>query len=779
MSDGWYVRKGTKTLGPLTETEVRNVLDLGRISAETPVRRGTDGPWTPAGQALADATSQRALVKSESKSRFPVAIAAFVGLAVLVTGLWVVFQGRRELRPAIAAASSEDGIKSSDDATTKPAIESPAEPIIPAPTPVKPRQTLIATRPSEPKSNASVTSVPRDRAPLKTPPVATTKNPSLPNVSHPPQQKMSLAKVAPVTVPKSPVTETDLRALETMARRSSTAKDALALHQVFRATRTIPPALENLFQANLQVWEDRARQDLVRLGDRWVAAAEAARVHDEAAQLFQQAYEMTKNLDLDEAGRTLERASRVDPNAIAADFTLGILNSISPPKSRNPQAAAQHFQVVLQRIPGYVPALNNLALVEVREEKYADAVRHLQEAAARAPACEEVTQNLGRFINEAQLGRLHPDPSVLSEATDFYSQVATTKPGSPAEAKHGWRYMPLVAPKEERAGLSRFQAPEADPTSVAAQGTGVVVAPHYVLTCRHVVDNLALGRADKVELIDPTDTNHQRRLPAIPVEVCQDDDLCLLRCDALEVPPVALAGQMPLRGSEVLLIGFPKGGGFGRGLKTARGIVTALPGDVAQLPGPKWFDFSHQLWSDATSNPGASGGAFCDDHGNVVAIQSTGDRVVEEPSIAKYVGGVPAPNAAAFLRHSLPNFAHPPVGGTSLRWRDVDAKVNPSIVLVLVGYRKVAMVISEKPDPSGLARVTRQGQADVYDDRICTVCNGAVRIRCRAPGCPSNETAKPDAVTNTKSVRRICPACLGTGYVRCPQCSVGIDPLLR
>jgi hypothetical protein len=509
-----------------------------------------------------------------------------------------------------------------------------------------------------------------------------------------------------------------------------------------------------LFQSNLQVWEDRARQDLVRLGDQWVTSADAARVHDEAAQLFQQAYEKTKNLDLDEAGRTLERASRVDPNSIAADFTLGILNSISPPKSRNPQAAAQHFQVVLQRIPGYVPALNNLALVEIREDKYADAVRLLREAADRAPAADEVTQNLGRLVSEAQLGRIHPDPSVLSEATDLYSQVATTKPGSTAEAKHGWRYMALVSPKEER-------------------------APHHVLTCRHVVDDLLLGRADKVELIDSKDINHQRRLPAILVEVCQDDDLCLLRCDLLDVSPIALASRVPARGSEVLLIGFPKGGGFGRGLKTARGVVTMLPGGVAQIGGPKWLDLSRQLWSDATSNPGASGGAFCDDHGNVVAIQSTGDRVVGEPSIAKYVGGVPAPNVTAFLRHSLPNFTRPTVGGTSLKWRDVDAKVSPSIVLVLVGYRKVAMVISEKPDPSGLTRVTRQGPADIYDDRICSVCNGAVRIRCRAPGCPSNETAKPDTVTNAKSARRICPACLGTGYVRCPQCSVGIDPLLR
>ena len=31
MSDDWYVLKGHKTLGPLTESEVRHVLETGRI----------------------------------------------------------------------------------------------------------------------------------------------------------------------------------------------------------------------------------------------------------------------------------------------------------------------------------------------------------------------------------------------------------------------------------------------------------------------------------------------------------------------------------------------------------------------------------------------------------------------------------------------------------------------------------------------------------------------------------------------------------------------------
>jgi S1-C subfamily serine protease len=607
----------------------------------------------------------------------------------------------------------------------------------------------------------------------------------------------AVAKVAPVAlpknVPKAPATQADLRALETMALHSSTAKDALALYTAFSATRPMSPSLEDLFKANLQVWEDRTRQDLVRLGDQWVPAADAAKAHQEAAQLFQQAYAMAKDLDFEGARRTLETASRADSNSIAADFTLGILSSITPPKFRSARAAAKHFQVVLQRIPSYVPGLNNLAIAEIRQGQYAEAVRHWREAADRSPTSEEVIQNLGRLISEARLGRVHPSDSVLSDATNLYSQVVTTKEAASAAQGHGWRYMPLVLPPDEREGLSRLQAPEAESTGSVARGTGFVVAPHYVLTCRHVVDDLMLGRADKIELFDPADANHQRRLPAVCVDVGQEDDLCLLRCDQLNVPPISLADQVPPLDRQVMLIGYPVGSWLGLGLKTTRGTVTALPGDVQPSGGPKWADFSRKLWYDATSSHGTIGGAVCDDRGHVVAIHSTGQRP-DDASTAKYSGGVPAPNAAAFIRNFVPTIprAHAALGSPALKWSDVEAKVGPSIVQVVVGYRKIALVMSGTPEASPLKRAGLR-TADIYDDRFCTVCNGLTRIPCPSPTCPNRgesslngpnnggSSQSPSSGTNTPTsqVRHICPVCLGAGHVRCPQCSVGIDPLLR
>ncbi len=598
--------------------------------------------------------------------------------------------------------------------------------------------------------------------------------------------KAPIVKIAPDVVPHAPATQADLTALESTAVRSSTAKDALALYQQFRATRAIAPAAD-LFNANLQVWEVRADQGLVRLGDQWVAAAVAAKARQEAAQLVQQAYDLTKALNFDEARRTLEAASRVDPNSIAADFSVGILTSISPAKFRSPLTAKRHFEAVLERSPGYLPALNNLALAEIREEKYAEAVGHLREAAEHTPVPEEVVQNVARFLSETQIGRIHPGPPVVAEATELYSRVAATKAGvaSADRPKHGWRYLPFVLPQAEREELARLELPEVEPTAIV-QGTGLVVAPHYVLTCRHVVDDFLLGRADRIEIVDPKDLRQERRLSAVCVAVDEADDLCLLKCDVLNVPPLALAESLSPRGTETLLLDLSEASASGAGWKVTQGLVTAVPGDVARVAVPRGIDFSRLLWSDAVAGHHANGGALCDDHANIIAIQSTSvgseaDARGHDASHAKYAGGVPASLARAFVRSSLPAFAHASLGGPALSWSEVRGKVGPSLVSVVAGYRKVVMMMS-KPDELDLKQSLRLAEG-LYDDHCCTVCNGRARVLCRAPGCkfaPLHDEHVPhDPNAPKPSLRHRCPTCLGTGYVRCPHCSIGIDPLLR
>src|SRR5579862_6765253 len=123
MSDEWYIRKGHKTLGPLTEIEVRHVLDAGRISPDTPVRQGIEGPWNPAGQALAGGKGQRAPAPAKRPLRTPIAIGIVAGLAVIVAIRWVAARvGHRDV-PPVATASAEEATKSIDVAPPESAAE--------------------------------------------------------------------------------------------------------------------------------------------------------------------------------------------------------------------------------------------------------------------------------------------------------------------------------------------------------------------------------------------------------------------------------------------------------------------------------------------------------------------------------------------------------------------------------------------------------------------------------------------------------------------------------
>ena len=267
--------------------------------------------------------------------------------------------------------------------------------------------------------------------------------------------------------------------------------------------------------------------------------------------------------------------------------------------------------------------------------------------------------------------------------------------------------------------------------------------------------------------------------------------MALVKCDQLNVSPISLAPAVPPRGTEILLIGFPGGSDCGFGLKTTRGIITALPGGVAQLPGPAWTDLSRKVWYDAASSHGASGGAVCDDHCNVVAIHTTGYRPDGDPSNAKYAGGVPVMSAVPFIRESVSTFQPRTSNAETLKWPDVDARVSPSIVLIVVGYRKMAIMLAANQPTAASKRDHRHSHIDdLYNDRACTVCNGLGRIRyraCRQGVVDGEVTQNLVARTpfgnwhsqDTVPIEKSCSVCRGTGFVHCPYCANGVDPSIR
>jgi serine/threonine protein kinase len=322
------------------------------------------------------------------------------------------------------------------------------------------RHPLVARRPANPGTAIAAASQPQQAPLLAAIPATQVRNP------------------AAVVVQKVPAKDTDLTALETLARSCLSAKEALALYNNFGATRTMSQTQEEMYKAGVRLWEGRAEQNLARLGETWVPAAEAARAHQEADGLVAQAVAMIKIPNFKEARRTLERASNADPNSIAADFTLGLLDSITSPESRDPLRAAKHFQAVLQRVPGYVPALNNLAIAEIRQGRFSDAVRNLKDAAERSPQSEEVTLNLARFISEARHGRIRLPKLLLAEANRLYAKRVPAKKGAAPERQVGWQHIPFVSSNGKREILPTLNYD--DHVCTSCNGSGRMRCPHCV-----------------------------------------------------------------------------------------------------------------------------------------------------------------------------------------------------------------------------------------------------------------------------------------------------------
>jgi serine protease Do/serine protease DegQ len=139
-------------------------------------------------------------------------------------------------------------------------------------------------------------------------------------------------------------------------------------------------------------------------------------------------------------------------------------------------------------------------------------------------------------------------------------------------------------------------------------GSGVIVdaGRGYVLTNRHVVAD-----ADRVDVT----LADGRRFQAAVVGTDRDSDIALIRIPADRLEEVRWGTSAALEvGDFIVAIGNP----FGLGQTVTSGIVSALGRQVSDGQGrPKDF-----IQTDASVNPGSSGGALVNLRGELVGINT-------------------------------------------------------------------------------------------------------------------------------------------------------------
>ncbi|MCA9075042.1 MAG: trypsin-like peptidase domain-containing protein [Planctomycetaceae bacterium] len=554
-----------------------------------------------------------------------------------------------------------------------------------------------------------------------------------------------------------PASDEELSKLIMDARKCVDATVGLALFDEFIERHTLSDEQLERFTPRHEKWKERASEELFRNGTRWVTKEEAEQASEQADELVDQAIEFVRLDNWAEAHSLLTRASLVDQNGIRADFVLGLLHVLADPL---PKKAEKHFKTVLARSPGHLSALNNLAVVEVKLKDYSAALNHWREIGETAPSAPVVGQNLGRVIKESAQGKIVLNSRLVSRFAELYSDLTTNGKTKAANNSVGWLLLPPVLPKDEKAPKQPLR--HGHLINVGG-GTGFAIGDGYFITNKHVIEDERLGRVDATRIVDPNDPDQVRDADTTIVAVAKSKDLALLHCPSLDLPRLALQDGPTLRGSGVLLLGYPLTQHVGIGLKSTQGIVTGLPEPVND----------GMLLFDANINPGNSGGPICDQTGTVVAVATV-------KYFAGYAGGVTSNDVVTFVKSALPDFEfRNPENERELKWSEVDAQVSPSTVRVLV-FRESADVGFE-------ADVSQN--TPVIHDRSCTVCSGRGIVPCPRGDCHEGTVqtkkrvyhstqANGQKVYVNKFFPTKCPTCSGRGGVDCRHCSRGVDPSL-
>ncbi|MBO7273982.1 MAG: trypsin-like peptidase domain-containing protein [Clostridia bacterium] len=144
----------------------------------------------------------------------------------------------------------------------------------------------------------------------------------------------------------------------------------------------------------------------------------------------------------------------------------------------------------------------------------------------------------------------------------------------------------------------------------ASSGTGFFISSDgYIVTNHHVIED---ALRIQVTLYDGTD------LSATVVGYRAEDDIAVLKVEGNNYPTVQIGDSNALKPGDVaVIVGHPSGedGKW----STTQGVISAL-NRVLSIEEASYFCEIKMIQTDATANPGNSGGPLCNDRGEVVGI---------------------------------------------------------------------------------------------------------------------------------------------------------------
>jgi S1-C subfamily serine protease len=495
----------------------------------------------------------------------------------------------------------------------------------------------------------------------------------------------------------------------------------------------------------------------------------------------------------------LKQLHEMHEGDFAAGFFSGTLNAFtrSPERlstaKKNLNEAISRIKDVRESFPAMhqktlAAALNNRGVIALREGSPSQAAKYFLEATETADNIPFAVYHNATLLLEFAILAGKSGKFSKSDQNRLTRAIAKASPDSP-NARVPKRFV-YSLDHDKFTGLIEVSGRGTMPAASGASapvpagiepglqklgnGSGFLVAERFVITNRHVVEDLPLG--GQVMLRNETSFRDGVIVDVIAISKDEDADLALLRLPNPQsrAKPLPLRQSLPREGEDLAVLGYPLTDVFGETLNSSRGVVSSVSKD------------GKKIFHDATANPGNSGGPCLDDCGNVLGVlyaSGIGDAAgrnfaVSSQATRKFIGEIEK------------TFAFESEREQELKLEDRIALVKDAVVRVdIYGRPKAKSSPSEDTfSDERIEQLVNLLRLGLLPELTCFQCKGKGGFRCSCGDGLVSEKRQvlkfQDPVTgsqiyDTQVFQVPCPKCSGRAGFECSSCEKGVLPLFE
>ncbi|MEM6313057.1 MAG: trypsin-like peptidase domain-containing protein, partial [Planctomycetota bacterium] len=340
----------------------------------------------------------------------------------------------------------------------------------------------------------------------------------------------------------------------------------------------------------LAVWKERVDADAEKINGAWVGGEDLEDLLERVRVLTDRAAaalnDQVATLD---TVKDLEEARKLYPKYIPTNFYLGYWNAL---KGRY-GPAARYFETVLRQRPKMSEAMNNIAIIYSFNGQHERAIRTFHEA-VQLDENPTIVKNLMHAFERAPRSMYQANPRIRPIWEDI--QLLSRKHGGASDRF----WLVHIKPSDQRSP----EEEESYGSGIIGFGTGFFISEDgFIMTNQHVAEP---GDTLIVRLSDGTEKEAER------IIIDDEQDIAILKIVTDEQHPfIPLAAyDQPNFGADVTILGFPLGKALGKNVKITRGVVTGVESQYDKV----------DIFTDATVNPGNSGGPMVDKYGRLLAL---------------------------------------------------------------------------------------------------------------------------------------------------------------